>query len=181
MSNEYEQVIEVTPSQKLAGNLVTGGIVILCGVFLLLCGVNVIPLKVKDILLGTFLGGLGVSLFINAWISKNSVSLWLSVAFIVPSIIEFLTEYTALGYRHLYPLYIAIPAFASVVTCIMTRKFIDHLYVVLLFGVIGGIFALESSGLFGFSVVVPCFVIYFGAVILLFTFKNKKEDVEDEL
>ena len=72
---------ELSFGQKLAGNIVAGAMTLLCGVFLLLCGLNVIPLKIWDVALPSCLMAVGVTLLVTAAIGKNPVSLWLSWVF----------------------------------------------------------------------------------------------------
>lgn len=172
--------IELTSKQKLIGNLAAGGCLILCGIFLLLTGLNVIPLKIQDIIIASLLFSVGLVLAVTGLVHKNTVSIWLSFAFLVPGVIEILAKYTSFGYNNLYPIYIAIPAIASVFTVIYSRQWSGHVSCILFFGIIAGVFSLESSGLFGWSVVVPLLVILLGALIVLFAFKVRKKDGDEQ-
>ena len=180
MANTDEQ-IELTPRQKLVGNLVAGGFIIACGVFLLLCGMSVIPLNLKDVALPSVLAAVGLTLFVTAIINRNPVSLWLSFAFNTPAVISFVAAYTPLGYGNLYPFYIAIPAIASLFTLIMTpQSYKSHIKVVLFFGVLAFLFMLNSLMGVGWNIVLPVILVLAGllivAVALLLTLPKKKDE-----
>ncbi|MCI9518882.1 MAG: hypothetical protein HFK08_06480 [Clostridia bacterium] len=171
---------ELSFGQKLAGNIVAGAMTLLCGVFLLLCGLNVIPLKIWDVALPSCLMAVGVTLLVTAAIGKNPVSLWLSWVFDTPAVISLLAAYTPLTYVQLYPFYIAIPAIASLFTLVMTPKsFKSHLKVILFFGVIAFLFTLNSLMGVSWSVVLPLLLVLAGLLIIavaVFAFKPVKRD-----
>ncbi len=178
MMNE-EELEELSPAKKLACNLIAAFVILAAGLFLLLCGVGVIPLKVSRAVCGTLLFAVSIMFLASALICRNSVSLWLGCCFLVPAVVEVLVKTTSAGYAQLYPLYIAIPAVASLVTMVYTRAFISHLPVVLLFGVPAAIFALKSGGVVGWAVVVPVLVIYAGVLMLALALKKRREN-DDE-
>lgn len=180
MNQELDEVRELTAVERLACNVTSAGIVLLAGVFLLLCGVNVIPVKVSVALCGTLLFAVGLMFLCNALISRNSVSLWLSFCFLVPALVELLVKTTRAGYAELYPLYIAIPAAASLFTMLFTHAWAAHLWVIALFGIPAGIFALSSGGVAGWSVVIPVLVLYVGCILLVLALRGKKKDDKDE-
>lgn len=179
MGNSIEQ-LEIRPSQRIAGNITAGVLLVLCGVFLLLTGLNVIPLKLSDLALPTILLTIGLTLIITAFIQKNTVSLWLSVMFLVPALISYLAAYTSLTYGNLYPFYIAMPGIASLATMLMSRNFSDHLKVAAFFGLPALIFCLNSFSLLGWNAVLPILVVYVGALIIYIAVSSKingkKED-----
>ncbi|MDE7395081.1 MAG: hypothetical protein K2M95_03035 [Clostridiales bacterium] len=165
--NEETDLNELSPRKMMACNITAALIVIAAGVFLLLCGVHVVPVRASRAVVGTLLCAIGLSLLCSALIQRNSVSLWLSVCFLVPALIELLVKATHLGYVELYPLYIAIPALASLCTMLLTHEWKTHGVIAALFGVPAILFALKSSGLVGWGVTVPLLVVYAGAVMLV--------------
>lgn len=165
--NEEKDLSELSPRKMMACNITAALIVIAAGIFLLLCGVHVVPVPASKALIGTLLCAVGLSLLCSALIQGNSVSLWLSACFLVPALVELLVKATHLGYAELYPLYIAIPAIASLCTMLLTHEWTTHCVVAALFGVPAMLFALRSSGLVGWGVVVPLLVVYAGAVMLV--------------
>ncbi len=179
MRDLSDELQEPSHGKKLACNIASAGIIILAGVFLLLCGVGVIPLSVPRAVCGTLLCAIGLMLLVSAVVTRNSVSLWLSFCFLMPALVELLVKTTRAGYAELYPLYIAIPAVSSLFTVLLSRAFATHVPIILLFGVVAGIFALRSSGAVSWSVVIPILVLYAGAAMLVMALKKKK-DKEDE-
>lgn len=178
MSNNLDELEELTPRQRIAGNITAGIFVIACGIFLLLCGVNVIPVRVTRVLVFSLLLTVGLVLFVTGLIQKNSVSLWLAFVFLLPALVEVLNKFAGVNYSALYPIYIAIPAVASLFTMFMTLQWRDHIYVILFFGIIASVFALQSSGLLGLSVVVPIIVILVGAFILYIALRSKRDKTD---
>ncbi len=172
--------LEITDKQRFAGNITAGAVTVLCGVFLLLCGLNVIPLSVPKILLGSLLLSVGIVLLSTGLIQKNTVSIWLAFAFLTPAIVEFTAKYTAAGYDVLYPMYIAIPAIGSFFTMLYSRCVKSHIFVILLFGVTAFLFSLNSSGLLGWSVVLPIIIVFAGLAIILYTVKLFKDEEEGQ-
>lgn len=165
--NDEKDLNEISPKKMLACNVVAAAVVVAAGLFLLLCGLGVVPVKVTRAIVGTLLCAVGLGLLVTALIQGNSVSLWLACCFLVPALCELLVKATALGYREIYPLYIAIPAVASLFTMCMTHEWRTHLSVAGLFGVPAGLFALNSAGVAGWSVVLPLLVVFLGTVMLL--------------
>ena len=129
--------------------------------------------------MGTLLAAAGLIFFVSALISRNSVSLWLSFCFFVPALVELLVCVTPAGYKNLYPLYIAIPAVASLFTMLYTREWLAHLWVIALFGVPAAIFALGNIDGVGWAVILPALVIYMGFIMLALAVRSKRKD-EDE-
>lgn len=158
--------LEITPLQRVAGNIVAGALIILCGLFLLLVGLKVIPLGFKEVAPAACLFAVGLTLLFTAIVQRNSVSLWLSFAFNVPAAVTLIASYTSLGYGNLYPFFIAVPAIASLFTAFMSRGWKEHLKVIAFFGIIALLFSLNS--LFGASwgIVIPLLVVFIGLLII---------------
>lgn len=158
---------ELTPAKKIAGNIIAGSMVVLCGIFLLLSGIGVFPLKISDVALPSCLIAVGLTLLITAVINRNPVSLWLSFMFLTPAAVSLCTAYTSLTYANLYPFYIASPAIASLLTLPMTpRSFKSHIKVILFFGVLAFLFMLNSLIGIGGNIVLPIILVAAGAAII---------------
>lgn len=173
-----DELEELSGGKKLACNLASAGILMLAGVFLLLCGLGAIPLSVSKAVCGTLLFAVGLMLLVTAVIQRNTVSLWLSFCFIMPALVELLAKTTPAGYSQLYPLYIAIPAVSSLFTVLLSHAWSTHMPLILLFGVAAGIFALRSSGVAGWNVVLPVLVIFVAAVMTVAALKKRKDEDE---
>ncbi|MDR2201654.1 MAG: hypothetical protein LBP26_02655 [Clostridiales bacterium] len=159
--------LELTPRQRLAGNLTAGGVILLCGIFLLLCGLGAVPLSVTKIWLCSVLTAVGLVLLITGFIQRNTVSVWLAFAFLVPALVEGLAKSGTADYGNLYPLYIAIPAVASLVTMLYGGAWRSHVPVIALFGPVAAIFSLNSSGALEWAIVIPLLIVFIGAVVIL--------------
>ena len=182
MKNNIEDT-ELTKGQKLAGNLIAGAYTVLCGIFLLLVGLNLFDgLSIGNTTLPTILLTVGLVFLTTAIIQRNTVSLWLSFAFIVPAVVSYLNNFTPLTYARLYPLYIAIPAIASLFTMIMimSKAYSDHIKIVIFFGVIAAVFSLQSSSVAGWGVVIPVLVVFVGLAIVYTAIKMNASEDEDE-
>lgn len=172
--------LDLTRRQRLAGNLTAGGCVIAAGLVLLLCGTGVIRADIRLLIVPVLLTAVGTSLLVTSLIQKNTVSLWISFAFTVPALVSYLAAFTPHGYAELYPLYIAIPAIASLFTMFMSGEYGTHLKVAAFFGITAGLFALRSSGLVGWSVALPLIVVYAGLVIVYVAVTASKSETEEE-
>lgn len=179
---ENKDELELTKGQKLAGNVIAGAYLVVCGVFLLLSGLGVFgaSVTVGKVAVPGVLLTVGLVFLTTAIVQRNTVSMWISFAFIVPALVAALNNFTALTYAKLYPLYIAIPAVSSLFTAIMSRSFRDHLKIIITFGLIAAVFSLQSSGLTGWNVVVPVLVVLAGLAIVYAAIRmNKSEDNDD--
>ena len=177
---ENKDELELTKGQKLAGNVIAGAYLVVCGVFLLLSGVFGASVTVGKVAVPGVLLTVGLVFLTTAIVQRNTVSMWISFAFIVPALVAALNNFTALTYAKLYPLYIAIPAISSLFTAIMSRSFRDHLKIIMTFGLIAAVFSLQSSGLTGWNVVVPVLVVLAGLAIVYAAIRmNKSEDNDD--
>ncbi len=180
MNNQNEEM-ELTKGQRMAGNIIAGAYTVAVGIFLLIVGLGVINgLTIKNTALPAILLTVGLVFITTAIIQTNTVSLWLSFAFTVPAIVSFLNNFTDLSYAQLYPLYIAIPAIASLFTMIMSRAYRDHLKTIIFFGLIAIIFALDSVFNVGWGVVIPALVVFVGLMIVYAAVKINKSEEENE-
>jgi len=90
-----------------------------------------------------------------AIIQKNPVSMWLAIVFAELVVIELLVINGVTTYAQIYPLYIAIPAIASLVVAVAWRNIRPHVVPMLFFALQSAVFALQASGVVGFAVVLP--------------------------
>ena len=172
--------IEPTKGQRMAGNIAAGAYVVLCGVFLLLVGLGVFEgLTIGNVTLIAIFYTLALAFITGAFIQKNTASLWIGTAFAVPATVTLLNNFPALTYAQLYPIYIAIPAICCAVTMILSRAYADHLKVILFFGAIALIFALQSSGLVGWGVVAPLLIVFIGLMVIIVAVRGRKNGDED--
>lgn len=172
MTDEAQDLRPLSPARALACNVSTAGIVLAAGIFLLLCGMGVIPVSVRSAACGTLLAAAGLSFVVSACIARNSVTLWLGICFLVPALVECLVQTTPYGYAQWYPLYIATPAVASLGTVWLSRAFGAHLPVFVVFGVTAALLALQSSGLLSWRFVVPLCIVYAGVLMLAYTLRK---------
>lgn len=112
----------VSPKQRLAGNVCAVVIAIAALVVLILSYCSVLPFDFYKISTGTLLLALGMIFLITAFIQGNSVSLWLSVVFIIPAIISLLCKNGYAKYSDLYPLYIAMPGLGCIVSMLISKQ-----------------------------------------------------------
>jgi len=173
MQENEAEILELSKLQKLVQRIAAITLVALGGLFLLLCGVVYALPHILTILAATILlTGFLVFLFCGI-LGKNPVSVWISLAFLTPFIIELLTNLNLVTYAQIYPLYIAIPFIASLITGAIWRDLRPHAWVMTLFGGAAGIFALQSSGLLAMAenlnpwvIVVPlASVLFVGCIV----------------
>ena len=147
-----EEIKELSKKQKLAINITAGGILVSAGVFILLCGVIGAMPNILRVLPMTILIAFCLVFLVPGIVQKNPVSIWIAVMFFVPVIVELAAKYSdVVDYRQLYPLYIAAPAIASLITAVCFFKFKAHLPVIVLFFSAALIFVFKVSGLFNFD------------------------------
>lgn len=132
---EYKSdVIEFTPKQLLAGKIIAIGVTVLLIAWYIIVAVGVVSVAFWDIFFGSLLLAIGTTLLLSGAVQKNSVSVWLAFPFLVPAVIEFLCKFLLSQYAVLYPLYIAIPAIASLVCITFAGGKRAHFKVVVFFG-----------------------------------------------
>ncbi|MBE5732680.1 MAG: hypothetical protein E7353_06540 [Clostridiales bacterium] len=133
---EYKSdVIDFSPAQILAGKITAIAVTVLLIVWYVLVALNVVPVSFWGVFAGSLVGAIGLILLISGAIQKNSVSVWLAFPFLIPAIIEFLTEFSISQYAQLYPLYVAIPAISSLICLTFAGGKSAHVKVVIFFTV----------------------------------------------
>ena len=61
-------------------------------------------------------------------------------------------------------------------TAIISKDRFFHLKIVAFFGIIAGVFALQSTGLVGWEVVIPVLLVLAGLLITLLSIRGKQEN-----
>ena len=147
MDIENQDILELSPRQKLAQRISAIIIIVLAGVFLLLSGVVHAFPHIRVVLAVTILLAFALIFLFAGLIGKNKVSIWISIAFFVPVVVEFLVIFYVVIYSQIYPVYIAIPFIASLIVGLIWRNLRPHLFVMILFGGLAMLFALQSTGI----------------------------------
>ncbi len=159
--------IYVSPKQRLAGNVCAVVISVAALAVLLLSYYGVLPFDIDKIATGTLLAALGIIFMVTAFIQHNSVSLWLSVAFIVPATISLFCKNGVAAYSDLYPLYIATPGLGCVVSMIISKQRKRLFKAALIFFVAAAIFLLDVFDVLGIMWTLAVLFVY---VVCLITY-----------
>jgi len=162
--------IVLSPRQKLACSISAGALLIALGIFLLLAGVGVFPFGLRLAIIPASLVTLGLIFMVAGIIQENVVALWLGCFLLAVSTVSIFAPlaYTVRrGYAALYPLYIAAPGIACLVTMFYSKEFKDHLKAIIFFFVLSGFFFLNS--VFGVSwvIVLPLMLASFGIFVIV--------------
>lgn len=174
--NNIEQL---NSTQRFASNLAAAIGVLLCGVFLLLCGTGVFDIAVSLAVAPALLIAFGLILLANAFIQKNTVALYLAIILLVCALVSCLANFVdSISYGMLYPLYIASPAIASFFTMLMSRNFYTHIRIIILFGVPASIFFMQSLGVWTWQIALPVIIMYVGLLALYITLSARSKPEE---
>lgn len=171
MSKEYKSdVMEFTSNQIKAGKICAIVLLCLLAVFYVLVRAKVINVSFSAIIVGSLLGCVGLILLSSGLIQRNSVSIWLAFAFLVPAVVALLCSFGISQYSVLYPLYVAIPAISSFFTALVCGKWLSHAKVILVFVVSATCFVLNIINVIpfvasllsciGWALVVVAYVVY---------------------
>ena len=180
-SGTTDAVLPLTKKQKCACNIVMGCLLLAAGIILVLAGTGVIKAAVRDIAAPTVLFSFGAAVLLSAIIAKNSLSMWFAGVVLACGCVSLLAVTTPVGYAQLYPIYIASPA----IGCIFSFRFAEFKFplvkAILLFGILGGIFALGSSGVCGYGLVGGLLAAFGGLVVIAIALETflKKDSVEN--
>jgi len=146
--------LEPSKAQKLIQRISAIAILALAGLFLLLAGVVAVLPNILTVLAATILLACCLIFLVSGIVGKNPVSIWIALAFFTPFLIEILTSLYVVTYAQIYPLYIATPAIASLITGAIWRNLKLHLFAIVFFGGMAILFSIQSIGLLntaGFS------------------------------
>jgi len=162
--------IILSPRQKLACSISAGALLVALGIFLLLVGVGVFPFGLRLALIPASLVTVGLIFIVAGIIQDNVVALWLGCFILAASTVSIFAPlaYTVRrGYSILYPLYIAAPGIACLVTMIYSREFKDHIKAIIFFFVLSGFFFLNSAFGVPWVIVLPLMLASFGIFIIV--------------
>lgn len=166
----------LSKKQIFYSRVVLGGVVVILGIFLLLCGVKAIPVPIIKSLPIALPIALGLICFIWAFIQDNTLMLWLSIPlFFVALVSLFCFLDRVRGYGFYYPFYIISPAMASLVTALYSKEWKDHLKVIFLFIPTAIIFALSSMINLPYTVTLPILIIFIGLYIISYALLRRKK------
>ena len=170
MNKEYKSdVMEFSSNQIKAGKICAIALFCLLVVFYVLVFTKVISVQFSDIIVGSLLGYVGLVLITSGLVQRNSVSIWLSFAFLVPAVIALLCSFSLSQYSVLYPLYVAIPAISSFFTAICCGNWASHGKVMLVFSVGAVCFMLNVIGLLPFiASLLSC--IFWALIVMVYVF-----------
>ncbi|MDR0426011.1 MAG: hypothetical protein LBH24_02455 [Clostridiales bacterium] len=184
MTEKHPDADEYGKKQRLITNAAAGGIVLLSGVFLLLAGLGLLgeTLTVASAAVWAPLCALGLILLVASLAQRSALAMWTAVLLLLCALVTALNNYggAAVGYRRLYPVYIAAPGIASLFAMLISRDFAFHIKAALLFVVTAAVFSLESGGVVGLAVVIPCLILLLGAVMVFFAVKDRKKEEDDD-
>lgn len=161
-----DAVLPLTKKQKCLCNIVMGILLVSAGVILALAGGGVIKAAVRDIAAPTILFAIGLGILFSAIIAKNALSMWLAGVLLACGLTSLLDVTTGAGYNNLFPIYIAAPGIGCVFSIIFAEAKLPQIKGIVFFGVLGGLFALASSGLCGWGLTGGLVAAYCGGVVI---------------
>ncbi|MCL2797211.1 MAG: hypothetical protein FWD58_04070 [Firmicutes bacterium] len=195
-NNSNEVLPELSKAKKTVIMIIVLSALALFIVALVLCGTGVFECELSAIWLPSAFLTLAFCFLSAGFIGKNPVSVWLGAAFLLAGMVGLLAGFDifgldkrlagadgighadVFGYHRLYPLYIAIPAFASLITGAVFLKFKPHLRTIIFFGGISCIFWLQSFARVPWVVVLPIlagFVVLCVAYVVYKVYKYRNE------
>lgn len=154
-------------TQKQICIIIDGIATILFGIFLLFVGLGLTVYEFRLIILFAALLFIGLAMTVNSFVQTNSLLLWLGIFLCVSSSVGFLAEgISALSYANLYPIFIAAPAAASLITLCMSKEIRLHLFISLFFGILSILFSMEAGNIISINIILPIAVILIGIIII---------------
>ena len=143
---DEEKYKEISRGRKLASNVVAAAILIAAGALLLALGMAT-DVDMSKLVVPVVLTAIGLILFVSALIQFNTVTLYLSMLFLLCAAVSFVAHYSPAGYDKLWPTYILAPAVASLATMFMSGEYKFHLRLIVLFAVPAILLSLMSFGI----------------------------------
>lgn len=174
------EVLPLGKKQKYLSNIVMGALLIAAGVILVLAGTDVIAAPVRKIAAPTVLFAFGSAVLFSAVIAKNSLSMWFAGVILACGLTSLLEVVTPAGYDNLYPLYIASPAVGCLLAVWFAESKSAQVKAIVFFGVMAGIFSLQSSGVCAWGLTSGLLAAFAGICVILYAvgvyFGKEKED-----
>ena len=167
-TNGTTDVLPLSKKQKYLCNIVMGALLIAAGIILALAGTGVINASVRKIAAPTVLFAFGIAVLFSAIVAKNSLSMWLAGVVLTCGMISLLEVVTPAGYGNLYPLYIASPAIGCMFAIWFAISKCAQIKAMVFFGVMAGIFALQSTGVCGWGLTAGLLAAFAGVCVILY-------------
>ena len=180
ISGTTDAVLPLSKKQKCACNIVMGCLLVIAGIILVLAGTDVIKASVRDIAAPTVLFGFGSAVLLSAIIAKNSLSMWFAGVVLACGLTSLLAVTTAAGYAQLYPIYIAAPGMGCIFSVWFAEVKLSPVKAMLFFVLLGGIFALGSSGVCGYGLVAGLLAAYGGLVVVAIALESYLKKGKDD-
>lgn len=140
---------ERTPSQtaNIFASIAVSLIIVLAGVLMILSGVNAINIDIKYFWLPTLLCTLFACGLVIGVFRKETTPLWFGIVSLVCAVPVVINLTADTAYSVIYPIFIAAPAVASLITVAFADNKKLHLQGIILFGGLALIFLLQSLSL----------------------------------
>lgn len=182
----------INPEQKLPSPRLSLITTIICSLEIILLGVFLLVVRYNPALLGSGFGALRIllpAILFTMWLislthgalMRSAVTLWMSYIFLVCAVVWVLANHPALSfsYKQLYPLYVAIPAFASAGTILFSRDKNTHLKSIILFGAVGLILFMHSMWSVDWVIILAIGVIVVGGFVITSAITSRKGRWDD--
>ena len=156
---------EISRGKKLASDVAAAAIIIAAGALLLGLGIGT-DVDMSKLVVPAVLSALGLILIVSALIQFNTVTMYLSMLFLVSAAVSFVAHYTPATYSQLWPTYILAPPVASLATMFMSGDFKFHIRLIVLFGVPAILLSLMSFGVDGLRIILPALIVFAGLAAL---------------
>jgi hypothetical protein len=166
MNNFLSQVPDLTPTQKLIGNIIFFVGVGLYLVFGLLAMI-LLPHSKVGLLVSGLLAACAFVLIVVSFVQINTVLMWLGWLLCGVAVLAFLVTFDILSLARYYPLIIFSFGMASLLTLPFSIFRKIHIVTIGVFGVFGGIMCLGSMGVIGYLWTVFVLILYLCALIAM--------------
>ena len=166
MSNFSRQLNDLTPTQKLIGN-----ILFFVGVFWFVIfevlAYFVLDYSMVGMVFGGFFGACSFIFLTVGFLQINTVLMWMGWFFSTISFLFFAVHVGGIELYRWYPIvFCAIPV-ASILTLIFSVDKKLHLWVVVIFGTLSGLFFLGSFNVIGYAWMTLIVILYMAVVVVL--------------
>lgn len=162
---DQETYKEIPRARRFASNITAAAVLIVTGAVLFALGMAT-DIDMSKLIVPVILAAIGLILLISAVIQFNTVTMYLSMLFLVCSAVSFAAHYSSAGYSELWPTYILAPAVASVATMFMSGDYKFHIRLIVLFGVPAILLSLLSFGLVDMRIIIPALIMFAGLAAL---------------
>ena len=147
---------DLTPSAKKATDIIAGLILLAAAIVIVAMAVSGCS-ELSDVWLLIVLSSLFCVFLFTAIYQRNPVALWLCGIVIAPLVVE-IAVLCGLSYATVYPVYIAAPAIAFMLTGMFFKR--RSLIISATLFIFADIFVLEACSIVSIAIVLPIAVIY---------------------